>query len=114
MNQAIVLFTLILLAFGAAFIAVGARAVVGSIVLTFQDHRSDRAQAGAPARTKLKLVERNLGAAPKVHANPGVKREEAIAGKGQASISMAAVKRGTGESAGEFSEGTAQAQIAAN
>jgi plastocyanin len=113
LNQAIVSIRLILLALGAGFFTLGARAADDTFTLTIQNHRFDPAQLDVPAGKKLKLVVRNLDPTPEEFESRDLKREKVIAGKGQASISIGPLKPGTYKFAGEFHEGTAQGQIVA-
>jgi len=104
---------LMLIALGAGFSSLGARAADDSFTLTIKDHRFDPTQLNVPAGKKFKLVVKNLDATPEEFESHDLKREKVIAGKGQATIAIGPLKAGTYKFFGEYHESTAQGQMIA-
>lgn len=104
---------LMLIALGAGFSSLGARAADDTFTLTIKDHRFDPSELNVPAGKKLKLVVKNFDPTPEEFESHDLKREKVIAGKGQATITIGPLKPGTYKFVGEYHETTAQGQIVA-
>ncbi len=84
-----------------------------TFVITIKDHRFEPSELVVPARTKIKLVVRNLDRTPEEFESVSLRREKVIPGGGEGIVYIGPLAPGRYDMFGDFNAKTAQGFITA-
>jgi hypothetical protein len=84
---------------------------VDTVEISIKDHKFNPSEITIPAKTKVKLLIKNLDPTPEEFESHSMHREKIIPGNSQAVIFIGPLSPGTYKFFGEFNEKTAQGRV---
>ncbi|MGH8596376.1 MAG: cupredoxin domain-containing protein, partial [Gammaproteobacteria bacterium] len=81
------------------------------VALSIHEHRFEPAEVYIPAKTKVRLIVRNLDPTPEEFESYELKREKVIPGNSEATVFIGPLAPGSYPFFGEFNQDTAQGRI---